>query len=182
MTTAVRYHPRRRLAARSVQRPFEAVLRQRYRTRSSSRLAQNQWVNAGFGKLWGFGSAETSPTSWRRSPNPSEYARPLRGGWFSRFRNPAFDHIAPDRIPPVYGDGVNSPPSIPAEVVRHHPLQYDMLRQWATGDFIDDYDRTRLPLRRSTTSRSPRSPGSRRAREHDRRPLPPRLRDDPTWP
>src|SRR5262245_55302518 len=74
-----------------------------------SRLAQNQWVNAGFGKLWGFGSAENVATIMATLASASEYARPLRASWLARFRNPAFDVIVTDRIPPVYGASVNLP-------------------------------------------------------------------------
>jgi hypothetical protein len=110
-----------------------------------SRLAQNQWVNAGFGKLWGFGSAEDVANIMATLASPSEYAKPLRESWFARFRNPAFDVIAADRIPPVYGDGVNLPAVDPREWYAITPLQYDMLCQWATGDFIDDYDPNATP-------------------------------------
>ena len=105
-----------------------------------SRLAQNQWVNAGFGRLWGFGSTENVANIMATLASPSAYARPLRESWFARFRNPAFDAITPDRIPPVYGDSVNLPALDPREWYAITALQYDMLRQWAVGDFIDDYD------------------------------------------
>src|SRR5215831_17221693 len=110
-----------------------------------SRLAQNQWVNAGFGKLWGFGSVENVGKIMATLASPSEYAKPLRQSWFARFRNPAFDVIAADRIPPVYGDSVNLPAVDPREWYAITDLQYDMLRQWADGDFIDDYDPNAKP-------------------------------------
>ena len=41
-------------------------------------------MNAGFGKLWGFGSAEDVANIMATLASPSEYARPLRESWFAR--------------------------------------------------------------------------------------------------
>src|SRR5687767_12531053 len=53
-----------------------------------SRLYQNQWVNGGFGKLWGWGSFENTNQLLANLGNKSEFYRPLRESWFARFRNP----------------------------------------------------------------------------------------------
>ena len=59
---------------------------------------QNQWVNAGFGKIWGFKSVDDLTSVISTLASASEYARPLRESYFARFRNPAF-HIPPSNSP-----------------------------------------------------------------------------------
>jgi len=104
------------------------------------RLMQNQWVNAGFGKLFGSGGVDNLQSIIATLASTSDYAKPLRESFFARFRDPAFVTIDPDALPPVYGDSVNLPAKAPREWYAITPLQYDMLRQWAEGDFIHDYD------------------------------------------
>jgi len=104
------------------------------------RLAQNQWVNAGFGKLFGSGSADDLQSIMSTLASTSEYARPLRQSLFARFRDPAFMTIDEAALPPVYGDSVNLPAKDPREWYAITPLQYEMMRQWAEGDFLSDYD------------------------------------------
>jgi L-Lysine epsilon oxidase N-terminal/L-lysine epsilon oxidase C-terminal domain len=100
------------------------------------RLAQNQWVNAGFGELWGNGGFDDLSSLMATLASTAEFARPLREKMFSQFRDPAFDVIDDDAIPPVYGDSVNIPAKDPREWYAVTKLQYEMLRQWAAGDFI----------------------------------------------
>jgi hypothetical protein len=109
------------------------------------RLMQNQWVNAGFGKIWGYNSVDDLRTVIATLAETAEYAKPLRRSYFERFRNPAFDSIEPGLIPPVYGDSVNLPALDPREWYAITSLQYDMLRQWAEGDFIADYNAKATP-------------------------------------
>ena len=168
---AVRHHPRRRLAARSVQpssKPsFASDIGPIF-----SRLAQNQWVNAGF--CSGASAApRTSPISWRRSPaHRNTPGRCVRAG--SR----ASKSCVRCHCSRSHPTGVRRRRDLPGRrsprVVRDHPLQYDMLRQWATVTSLTTI-RTRHRPRRSTTSRSPRtrrwiSPRSRTRSEA----LPPR--------
>jgi hypothetical protein len=107
------------------------------------RLAQNQWVNAGFGELWGSGGVEGLSMSTLSSA--SEFARPLREKLFSQFRDPSFDVVEDDAIPPVYGDSMNLPATDPRQWYAVTTLQYEMLRQWAAGDFIEGWH-TPLPV------------------------------------
>jgi len=107
------------------------------------RLAQNQWVNAGFGELWGSGGVEGLSMSTLSSA--SEFARPLREKLFSQFRDPSFDVVEDDAIPPVYGDSMNIPATDPRQWYAVTTLQYEMLRQWAAGDFIEGWH-TPLPV------------------------------------
>ncbi len=105
-----------------------------------SRLYQNQWVNGGFGKLWGWGSFENTNQLLANLGNKSEFYRPLRESWFARFRNPNFATIDGDAIPPVYGDGVDFPPTNPRQWYAVTEMQYEMLRRWANADFVADYN------------------------------------------
>jgi hypothetical protein len=101
------------------------------------RLAENQWVNGGFGQMWGSGGLDELSMSTLASAG--EFARPLREKLFSQFRDPSFDTIEDDAIPPVYGDSMNLPPTDPRQWYAVTKLQYDMLRQWADGDFVEGW-------------------------------------------
>lgn len=109
------------------------------------RLGQNQWVNAGFGELWGNGGFDDLSSLMTTLASTAEFARPLREKMFSQFRDPAFDVIDDDAIPPVYGDSVNIPAKDPREWYAITKLQYEMLRQWAAGDFIPGWNTSAPP-------------------------------------
>jgi hypothetical protein len=98
------------------------------------RLAQNQWVNAGFGEMWGSGGVDG--LSMTTLSETAEFARALREKLFSQFRDPSFEVIDDDAIPPVYGDSMNIIPTDPRQWYAVTKLQYEMLRQWAAGDFV----------------------------------------------
>jgi len=99
------------------------------------RLAENQWVNAGFGELWGSGGV--SALNMGALSSTAEFSRPLREELFAQFRDPSFEDIDGDAIPPVYGDSVNIPAKTdPRQWYAITKLQYEMLRQWADGDFL----------------------------------------------
>ena len=104
------------------------------------RLIDNQWVNGGFGKLFGWNQSGYLGNLLGALGDPSEYARPLRESMFESIRNPDFKQMEPDAIPPVYGDGMTLPPQDPRQWLAVTDMQYAMLRKWATGDFIADYD------------------------------------------
>jgi hypothetical protein len=107
-----------------------------------SRLAGYQWVNAGFGKLWGWKGAEDFAAIVTTLGSNSEFARPIREEIFSRFRNPDFESMQATEIPPIYGDGVDIPATNPRQWYTVTPLQYEFLKQWAEGAFVSDYDPT----------------------------------------
>jgi len=109
------------------------------------RLAENQWVNAGFGELWGSGGIDDLETIMSTLASTAEFARPLREKMFAQFRDPAFDMIDDDAIPPVYGDSVNIPAKDPREWYAVTKLQYEMLRQWSEGDFIGGWSSDAAP-------------------------------------
>jgi hypothetical protein len=104
------------------------------------RLADNQWVNSGFGKLFGWRGSDDLDTLLASLGDNSAYARPRRQSFFVRFRNPDYLTMEPDAIPPVYGDGMDVPPNDPREWLAVTNMQYEMLRRWAEGDFIPDYN------------------------------------------
>ena len=113
------------------------------------RLNDNQWVNGGFGKAWGWGSFQDVSKIYPNLGDKSEFSRPLRESWFARFRNPDFKTIEGDLIPPVYGDGVNFPPTNTRQWYAVTTMQYEMLRRWAKGDFIADYSKAPAPQKLS---------------------------------
>ena len=114
-----------------------------------ARLADNQWVNSGFGKLFGWRGSDDLDTLLASLGVDSEYARPLRESFFVRFRNPDYAKMEPDAIPPVYGDGMTLPPADPRQWLAVTDMQYQMLRRWAAGDFIADYDPSTPPQKLS---------------------------------
>lgn len=66
-----------------------------------TRLVQNQWVNAGFGKLFGSGAALDLQRLLPTLGDNSEFARPLREQLFARFRSPEYRTMDADAIPPI---------------------------------------------------------------------------------
>lgn len=103
------------------------------------RLVQNQWVNAGFGKLFGAGSVRDFENLLPTLGDNSEFARPLRQQLFAEFRNPDYRTMEPDAIPPVYGDSTNIPATDPRQWYAVTRYQYDILRSWAEGNFAADW-------------------------------------------
>lgn len=103
------------------------------------RLVQNQWVNGGFGKLFGFGAPVDLQKMLPTLGDNSDFARPLRQQLFARFRSPDYASMEPDAIPPVYGDSMNVPATDPRQWYAVTRYQYDILRCWAEGDFTADW-------------------------------------------
>lgn len=104
-----------------------------------TRLVQNQWVNAGFGKLFGTGSVLDVADLLPSLGDNSEFARPLRQQIFAMFRNPDYASMEPDAIPPVYGDSTNIPAIDPRQWYAVTKYQYQILRDWAAGNFSADW-------------------------------------------
>ncbi len=111
------------------------------------RLTQNQWVNAGFGKLFGFQAPLDLQKLLPTLGDNSDFARPLREQLFARFRSPDYRTMEPDAIPPVYGDSMNVPATDPRQWYAVTQYQYDILRLWAAGDFAADWTGTAAPKR-----------------------------------
>ena len=106
------------------------------------RLADMQWVNQGALQRFGFGAPDdlTDPALLLRLANPSSANAAFRNEWFERFRNPAYAEMQPDSLPPMYGDDVAIPATNPRQWLVPTKLQFERLRRWAVGDFVDDFD------------------------------------------
>jgi hypothetical protein len=105
------------------------------------RLVQNQWVNAGFFRDYGWGSASDflAPETLRLLADPSDTQAMLRQQVFERFRDPSYTSMEYGTLPPYYGDGVDLPATNPRQWMAVLPLQYQWLTQWAEGDFVADW-------------------------------------------
>ena len=106
-----------------------------------ARFADHQWVNAGFALQFGWGSTNDfrDPRLLEQLGDPSPGSQALRRAVFSRFRQPDYAALQADSWPPVYGDAATvDVPTDPRMWMAVLASQYEMLRQWAAGDFIAD--------------------------------------------
>ena len=119
-----------------------------------ARHVQHQWVNAGFARDFGWGTASDflAPETLARLAEPSNDNRFLREQVFRSFRNPAYANLEANALPPYYGDAIQLPPltpsagdanQLPPQTPRQWmavlDIQYGWLRQWANGDFDADW-------------------------------------------
>ena len=149
-----------------------------------ARLVQNQWVNAGFLRDFGWGSPSDflAPDTLRLLASPAPEQAPLRRQIFERFRNPSYTSMEYDDLPPYYGDGVDLPATNPRQWMAVLPIQYAWLLQWANGDFDADWPAGRPDVpgndRRPAAGGATGGPRPRGPRRVPRRSIPSRLRDD----
>jgi hypothetical protein len=107
------------------------------------RLTDLQWVNAGFAATFGFGGPYNFRNAkWvRKLSNPGPVYSQLRKNIANQFRQFARDAWSPLPLPWLYGDAMSIPP---AKTPRQHAsltdTQMRFLQQWASGEFIADYD------------------------------------------
>lgn len=115
-----------------------------------TRMVQNQWVNAGFLREFGWGAPSDflAPAQLARLASAAPEDRFLREQVFARFRDPAFVRMEHDKLPPYYGDSVNFPAEDPRQWMAVLPIQYGWLRQWAAGDFEADWPQDGLTFPR----------------------------------
>lgn len=106
------------------------------------RFCRTQWVNEGFNLDFGWGAPDDflAPDRLAQLASSSEADRPIRDALFERFRSPDYAEAEPDKLPPVYGDGMAVPPNSPRNWLTVTALQYGWLRSWANGDFEADWD------------------------------------------
>jgi hypothetical protein len=106
-----------------------------------ARMVQNQWVNAGFLRDFGWGSPSDflGPENLRRLASPAPEDQLLRRLVFERFRNPSYTSMEYAGLPPYYGDGVALPATNHRQWMAVLPIQYAWLLQWANGDFDADW-------------------------------------------
>lgn len=88
------------------------------------------------------------PDLMSKLANPGENSRPLRERIFGYLRDPDLDgneayKTERLKIPYMLGDGVNFDGS-PLQWFRFPKVQYEMLRAWAAGDFVDDLEDAEL--------------------------------------
>jgi hypothetical protein len=110
------------------------------------RMVQNQWVNAGFLRDFGWGSASDflAPDTLNSLADPSPPQAPLRQQIFERFRDPSYTSMQYGDLPPYYGDDIEIPATNPRQWQAVLPLQYAWLEQWANGDFDADWPESGL--------------------------------------
>lgn len=105
-------------------------------------ITQNQWVNAGVAREYGWGSPAdfNHKTLVARLNDASDANRPLRQAIFGRFRNPNSNYIQSALLPPLYGDAVTMQADAqdPNEWFALPRTHYRFLQQWADGNFIVD--------------------------------------------
>ena len=104
------------------------------------RVGDLQWVNVGSLAQFGPGSCQdfADTAALTRLACPDRSAKPLRYDVFRRFRQPALTELEPAALPPIYGDGIDIPPSNAHQFLSVTPVQYRWLEQWAAGDFTPD--------------------------------------------
>lgn len=105
------------------------------------RTVQNQWVNAGFLRDFGWGSPSDflAPATLAQLADPSPAAQFLRWQIFERFRDPSYVEQTYNAIPAYYGDGVELPAASPRQWMAILDIQHEWLQQWADGDFEADW-------------------------------------------
>jgi hypothetical protein len=109
------------------------------------RLNNLQWVNQGYSTQFGPGGRYNfaDPQLIGRLANNSTEQAPteFRMQVFNMFRDYDRDGKSPVPWPWEYGDAMNIPPvDTPRQNLALAPTQYQMLRKWANGDFVSDWN------------------------------------------
>lgn len=114
------------------------------------RLANLQWVNAGFLATFGWqGPFNFTDEKWlKKMSSYSSAYRGLRRSLYQQFRRFSIDSTSPVPWPYVYGDAMSIPPAdTPRQYSELSKTQMIFLKQWSEGNFIDDYDPQYCPAR-----------------------------------
>lgn len=117
------------------------------------RLSRTQWVNQGFFMLFGDGSPASfnDPERIARlaslgdTPAQRRQNARARATVFAWFRDPHSSKARPAKIPPFYGDAFGDFSGLPNDELAVTATQYAFLRQWAAGDFEQDWRGRRRP-------------------------------------
>jgi hypothetical protein len=101
----------------------------------------SQWVNSGVARDYGWGSpVDFSDKRLLKRLTSRRKQRPFRQAIFERFRNPNYEVLQSNLLPPLYGDAltmqINS--QDPREWMAIPQTHYNFLQQWADGDFVLD--------------------------------------------
>jgi hypothetical protein len=115
------------------------------------RLANLQWVNAGFFVQFGFLAPNDfmRPDLLARLAAPGTEYQELRNQILYMFRNPNATAFQPWQWPPIYGDALKVEPLdelSPRSALSVTPTQYTYLTDWMNGNFVADYDSARTPI------------------------------------
>lgn len=107
------------------------------------KLPLNQWVNTTIYIEHGWGSPAdlSDPRLIAKLSDPRPSAMPFRQSIFQQFRNPDYEVMQAEFLPPVYGDGVQSfanTDTDPRNFMALLPFQYNLLKLWAEGNFKRD--------------------------------------------
>lgn len=106
-------------------------------------LCDLQWMNAGFAAGFGYGTPQylLAPDYLRKLAQPGKLYKPLRRTVANAFRDPQYQDASMKPWPWVYGDAMDVPmPPIPRAMNALTATQLAMLKRWAEGEFIADYD------------------------------------------
>jgi hypothetical protein len=95
---------------------------------TSAQNLHERWINVG---------NFADPAYVATLADPSETAKPLREKVFKAFRDPNDDAPQQYKLPYMLGDGINYQAS-PLRWFRIPTQQYDVLKKWAAGEFVDD--------------------------------------------
>jgi hypothetical protein len=108
------------------------------------RFSRHQWVNAGFARDFGIGSANdwSDPDVLKRLADKSENEVLLRRSVFDKFRPADYGKPLSNALPAYYGDAMSldTTSADPRQWMAITPTQYSKLEQWAKGNFVDDFD------------------------------------------
>lgn len=107
------------------------------------RICATQWVNQGFFLSNGWKSPDNflDPGVLARLSSKDAQHKPLRESIFKTFRNPQFIKQEKTAFPSVFGDGIDQDTST-RYWLAITPTQYAFLKQWAAGNFKDDWSAT----------------------------------------
>ncbi|HEY0372672.1 MAG TPA: LodA/GoxA family CTQ-dependent oxidase [Thermoanaerobaculia bacterium] len=110
-------------------------------------FTQNQWVNqgfyVGFGYRQGFDFYEPELIRRLSTLTKGDIYQEYRRQIFNYFRAPSSTLIQPQLWPWMYGDNMNVPTTTANGYFTVTNTIYTYLTQWASGDFIDDYNQTK---------------------------------------
>ncbi len=105
------------------------------------RLGLMQWVSSAdfLNTKWPKIKDFADPAYLRQLADPSDAAKDVRAAVLAAIRDPADTTPPQNQIPYNLGDGANYPSS-PLYWFHIPPSQYEMLKGWADGRFVNDFD------------------------------------------
>lgn len=116
------------------------------------RLSSTQWVNEGFFILFGTNSPSdfNNPKYIKLLDSPDSIHEKERMRVFQWFRDTRSSEYEPAKIPPHYGDLFGDYEDLPHVDLSVTETQFEMLRQWAEGNFITGSPAEEIPFDKMT--------------------------------